>query len=37
MVKAFAEWAEAVHGDSVDPLVDNLLRITNDGRMCALD
>ena len=37
MVKAFAERAEAVRGGNVDPSVDNMLRITNDGRKCALD
>ena len=37
MVKAFAERAEAVRGGGVDPSVDNMLRITNDGRKCALD
>ena len=37
MVKAFAERAEAVRGGGVDPSEDNMLRITNDGRKCALD
>ena len=37
MVKAFAERAEAVRGGGVDPSKDNMLRITNDGRKCALD
>ena len=37
MVKAFAERAEAVRGGGVDPARDNMLRITNDGRKCALD
>lgn len=37
MVKSFAERAEAVRGGGVDPSVDNMLRITNDGRKCALD
>ena len=37
MVKAFAERAEAVRGGGVDPAKDNMLRITNDGRKCALD
>ena len=37
MVRAFAERAEAVRGGGVDPSVDNMLRITNDGRKCALD
>ena len=37
MVKAFAARAEAVRGGGVDPSVDNMLRITNDGRKCALD
>ena len=37
MVKAFAERAEAVRGGGIDPAEDNMLRITNDGRKCALD
>ena len=37
MVKAFAERAEAVRRGGVDPAKDNMLRITNDGRKCALD
>ncbi len=37
MVKAFAERAEAVRAGGVDPAADNMLRITNDGRKCALD
>lgn len=37
MVKAFSERAEQVRGGAVDPRVDNMLKITNDGRKCALD
>ncbi len=37
MVEAFAERAEAVRAGGVDPAKDNMLRITNDGRKCALD
>ncbi len=37
MVKAFAQRAEAVRAGGVDPAEDNMLRITNDGRKCALD
>jgi len=37
MVDSFAERAEKVRSGNVDPHVDNMLRITNDGRKCALD
>ena len=37
MVEAFSERAEKVRGGVVDPRVDNMLKITNDGRKCALD
>ena len=37
MVEAFSERAEQVRGCAVDPRVDNMLKITNDGRKCALD
>ena len=37
MVAAFSERAEQVRGGAVDPRVDNMLKITNDGRKCALD
>ena len=37
MVEAFSERAEQVRGGIVDPRVDNMLKITNDGRKCALD
>ena len=37
MVEAFSERAEQVRGGAVDPRVDNMLKITNDGRKCALD
>ena len=37
MVKTFAQRAEAVRAGGVDPAKDNMLRITNDGRKCALD
>ena len=32
-----ADRAEAVHMKLVPPTVDNMLCITNDGKMCALD
>lgn len=37
MVSSFADRAEAVRGGAVDPRADNMLKITNDGRKCALD
>ena len=37
MIKALAERAEAIRAGGVDPRVDNMLRITNDGRKLALD
>ena len=37
MVAGLAERAEAIHAGNVDPSVDNMLRITNDGRKLALD
>lgn len=37
MVESFAERADKVRGGSVDPSVDNMLKITNDGRKLALD
>ncbi len=37
MVKALAERAEKVHSGMVDATVDNMLKITNDGRKLALD
>ena len=37
MVAAFSERAESVRGGLVNPTVDNMLKITNDGRKCALD
>ena len=37
MVKALAERAEKVHSGAVDASVDNMLKITNDGRKLALD
>ena len=37
MVEAFSERAEKIRGGVVDPRVDNMLKITNDGRKCALD
>ena len=37
MVASLAERAEEVRGGSVDPTVDNMLKITNDGRKLALD
>ena len=37
MVSAFADRAEAVRSGLVEPTEDNMLKITNDGRKCALD
>ena len=37
MVKGLAERAEKIRAGGVDPHVDNMLRITNDGRKLALD
>ena len=37
LVSSFAERAEAVRSGNVDPSRDNMLKITNDGRKCALD
>ena len=37
MVASFSDRAEAVRSGRVDPKEDNMLRITNDGRKCALD
>lgn len=37
MVRGLAERAEATRAGGVDPRVDNMLRITNDGRKLALD
>lgn len=37
MVRGLAERAEAIRAGGVDPRVDNMLRITNDGRKLALN
>ena len=37
MVSDFSERAESVRGGLVNPTEDNMLKITNDGRKCALD
>lgn len=37
LVAAFGERAEMVRSGGVDASVDNMLKITNDGRKCALD
>nr|WP_235906305.1 DEAD/DEAH box helicase family protein [Porcincola intestinalis] len=37
LVASFAERAEVVRGGGLDPRIDNMLKITNDGRKCALD
>lgn len=37
MVGAFSERAESVRAGLVNPTEDNMLKITNDGRKCALD
>ena len=36
-ITGLAQRAEAVRGGNVDPSVDNMLKITNDGRKLALD
>ncbi len=37
MIKSLADRAEDIRAGNVDPSVDNMLRITNDGRKLALD
>ena len=37
MVKALSERAAKVHGGSIDPRQDNMLKITSDGRKLGLD
>ena len=37
LVSSFADRAEAVRAGRVQPTEDNMLKITNDGRKCALD
>lgn len=37
MIKGLAERAEKIRNREVDPSVDNMLKITNDGRKLALD
>lgn len=37
LVESFAERAESVRKGMVEPYQDNMLKITNDGRKCALD
>ena len=37
LVSAFAERAEVVRAGDIEPTQDNMLKITNDGRKCALD
>lgn len=37
LVSSFAERAEIVRAGLVEPTEDNMLKITNDGRKCALD
>ena len=37
MIEGLAERAEVIRDGGVDPSVDNMLRITNDGRKLALD
>lgn len=37
MVQALSERAAAVHSGAVEPSVDNMLRITSDGRKLGLD
>jgi hypothetical protein len=37
MVAGLAERAEVIRGGDIDPRVDNMLKVTNDGRKLALD
>lgn len=37
MIRGLAERAEKIRAGGVDPKIDNMLRITNDGRKLALD
>lgn len=37
MIKSLADRAEEIRRGNVDPSIDNMLRITNDGRKLALD
>lgn len=37
MIKALGDRAEAIRNREVDPHIDNMLKITNDGRKLALD
>ena len=37
LVASFADRAEQVRGGGMNPKIDNMLKITNDGRKCALD
>ncbi len=37
LVSSFAERAERVRSGQIDASIDNMLKITNDGRKCALD
>ena len=37
LVASFSDRAEKVRNGAVDPTQDNMLKITNDGRKCALD
>ena len=37
MIAELAERAEAIRGGNVDPSLDNMLKVTNDGRKLALD
>ena len=36
-IRECGDRADAVHNREVDPSEDNMLKITNDGKMCALD
>jgi len=37
MIADLAERAEKIRGGNIDPRIDNMLRVTNDGRKLALD
>ena len=36
-VESFGDRAEKIHNGSVNPRIDNMLKVTSDGRKCALD
>ncbi len=36
-IKSCGNRADRIHSRKVDPKIDNMLKVTNDGKMCALD